>query len=147
MAAIHAMKGPRKILELDGNPKSRWKLETGALHLWESKLWAWEVAGCILCAEMDNAENQTLTRQDDDGTEHYHCLHHGELEKVSYSIVRKCTVRIGTVEREFKDTEDDFLLFPSDMDPAERTKLTEAMITEAQEEARKQDWLPSDDDE
>jgi len=140
------MKGPRKILELDGNPKSRWKLETGALHLFEGKLWVWEVAGCIICAELNNAENQTLTREDDAGNEHFHCLEHGALDKVDYSIARTCVVRIGNVEREFKDTEEDFLLFPNDMEPEARTKITEAMIQEAQEEARKQDWLPADDE-
>ena len=141
------MKGPRKILELDGNPKSRWRLDTTALHLFEGKLWAWEVAGCILCAEMDDSGHQTLCREDDDGVAHHHCLEHGSLDQVPYSITRLCTVKIGNVEREFKDTEEEYLLFPSDMEPEARTKLTEAMIQEAQEEARKQDWLPADDDE
>jgi hypothetical protein len=145
MAAIHAMTGPRKILELDGNPKSRWKLESGALHLFEDKLWAWEIAGCILCAEENDAEHQTLCREDEK-EEHFHCLHHGSLEKVSYAITRLCTVRIGDVEREFRDVEEDYLLFPSKMSEEERTKVTHAMIAEAQEEARKQDWLPADDD-
>ena len=147
MAAIHAMKGPREILELDGTPKSRWRLDTEALHLFKGMLWAWEVAGCILCAELDNAENQTLCRDDDNDVEHFHCLEHGPLDKVEYSVTRRCTVRIGAVEREFRDVEEDYLLFPADMEPEARTKLTEAMITEAQDEARKQDWLPVDGDE
>jgi hypothetical protein len=140
------MKGPRKILELDGNPKSRWKLESGALHLFEDKLWAWEIAGCILCAEQNDAEHQTLCR-DEGEEEHFHCLHHGPLDKVGYAITRLCTVRIGDVEREFRDVEEDYLLFPREMSEEERAKLTQALIAEAQEEARKQDWLPIDDDE
>ena len=140
------MNGPRKILELDGNPKSRWKLESGALHLFEGKLWAWEVAGCIICCESNDAEDQTLCREEDGG-EHFHCLRHGHLDKVEYAITRLCTVRIGDVEREFRDIESDFLLFPKEMDEEDRAKLTQALIAEAQEQARQQDWLPVDDDE
>ena len=140
------MKGPRKILELDGNPKSRWKLESGALHLFENHLWSWEVAGCIVCCESNDATDQTLCREEE-GKEIFHCLNHGHLDKIEYAITRKCTVRIGDVERDFRDVETDFLLFPSEMDEADRTKLTEALIAEAQDQAKKQDWLPIEDDD
>lgn len=145
MTAMHAMTGPRKILELDGKPKGRWRLETGALHLFKGQLWSWEIAGCIICADQSEAERQTLCREDD-GVEYFRCLEHGPLDRVEYVITRRCTVRIGAVEREFVDTEQDYLLFPADMEPEARTRITEAMISEAQTEAAAKDWLPVDDD-
>ena len=144
-ATILAMTGPRKILELDGKPPGRWMLETGAQHLFRDELWSWEVAGCILCAENDNAENQTLARTDDDGVEHFHCLCHGELEKVPYSIARSCTVKIGNVAREFQDTEEDHMFFPRGMDPDERDRITAEMIELAQARTMDEDWLAEDE--
>ncbi len=141
------MSGPKKIIELDGTPRSQWRLESSALHLFRGRLWSWEIAGCVVCCgALDNAENQTLCRVDDGDTEHFYCLEHQDLQKLAYVITRKCTVRIGEVEREFTDVEEDFLLFPAVMDAEACDALTNTLIAEAQQQARDQDWLPLGDE-
>jgi hypothetical protein len=78
------MDGPKKIIELDGVDRQFWRIEEGALHLWQGKLWSKEPVGCVKCFDKEGSEYATLCRKDDDGKEHIHCMQHGELEVIPY---------------------------------------------------------------
>lgn len=136
------MAGPREILALDGVKPGRYRLDSRSLHLYRGELWEWQVEdlSCLLCSGMENAENQTLTRLTIEGVELSHCLYHGELESVVFSILRMVVVVVGTIKRDFKDLEESCMFFPVDMDPKERERVTHLMIEKAHVEALEEDY-------
>lgn len=142
--AAFAMSGPRKIIELDGKDRSHWRLEEGALHLWEGKLWRKEVVGCVKCVEKEGNDFVTFSRADDDGDEHFHCMHHGELEEVPYEMVKKYTITIGGVVREGEESVKDSMLFPASMTQEEKTQLVERLLEEAEQDEKEAGPAPED---
>lgn len=141
------MSGPTKIVELDGVPVSKWKLDPNAVHLWKGKLWRKEKVGCVLCVEKEGNEHATLCHTDDDGNESFHCMEHGELIAVPYSMKKTYTIRIGDVVREGEETLDDSMLFPSGMNPEERNTLIGKLLDEAQQEETDQGPAVTPEDE
>ena len=128
------MSGPTKIIELDGKERSRWRVEEGALHLWEGKLWRKEAVGCIHCVEKEGNDFITFFRVDDDGKEYFCCMEHGPLEEVPYEMVKQYTITIGGVVREGRETVTDSMLFPTSMAQKERDSLIEKLLDEADKE-------------
>jgi hypothetical protein len=132
--AVLAMSGPTKIIELDGKPRSKWRIEEGAMHLWEGKLWRKDVVGCVLCVEQEGNDYITFARTDDDGAEHCHCVEHGPLDEVKYSMVKQYTVTIGGVVREGEEVVNDSMLFPASMSTEEKDELINKLLDEADRE-------------
>lgn len=132
--AILAMSGPSKIIELDGKPRSKWRIEEGAMHLWEGKLWRKDVVGCVLCVEHEGNDYITFARTDDDGAEHCHCVEHGPLEEVKYEMVKTYVVTIGGVVREGEERVEDSMLFPASMSTEEKDELINNLLDEADRE-------------
>jgi hypothetical protein len=134
--AVFAMTGPTKIIELDGKERSKWRIEDDALHLWNGKLWRKEAVGCVKCVEKEGVDFMTFSRPEGekDEDEHFHCMEHGPLEEVKYSMVKKYTVTIGGVVREGEQSIKDSMLFPADMSSDDRTLLIEKLLDEADKE-------------
>ena len=128
------MSGPSKIIELDGKPRAKWRIEEGAMHLWEGKLWRKDVVGCVLCVEQEGNDYITFSRTDDEGAEHCHCVEHGPLDEVPYSMVKQYTVTIGGVVREGEEVVKDSMLFPSSMSAEEKDELINKLLDEADRE-------------
>lgn len=141
------MKGPTKIIELDGVPSSKWKIEPNALHLWKGKLWRKEPVGCVLCVEKEGNDHITFSRDEDDGTTTFHCMEHGELVEVPYTMRKTYVIRIGDVVREGEESLEDTMLFPSEMTLTTRNALIEKMLDEAQQEEKEAGPAPTDVDE
>lgn len=141
------MSGPTKIIELDDVPVSKWKLDPNAVHLWKGKLWKKENVGCVLCVEKEGNEHITLSYAEDAGKEHFHCMEHGELVEVPYSMRKVYTITIGSVTREGEETLDDTMLFPAEMTLTERDALINRLLDEAQKEEADSGPTPSDDDD
>jgi hypothetical protein len=137
------MKGPTKIIELDGVPSSKWKVDANALHLWKGKLWRKEPVGCVLCVEKNGI---TFSRDEDDGQTSFHCMEHGELVSIPYSVRKVYTIRIGDVVREGEESVDDAMLFPAEMTLPARNELIEKMLDEAQQEEKDAGPAFSDDE-
>ena len=146
-SAARKMSGPTKIVELDGVPVSKWKLDPAAVHLWKGKLWKKEKVGCVLCVEKEGNEHVTLSHVDNDGKEHFHCMEHGELSEVSYSMRKVYKITIGTVVREGEESLDDVMLFPAEMTLPEQETLINRLLDEAQKEEADSGPAPSDDDD
>lgn len=132
--AAFAMSGPTKIIELDGKERSKWRVEEGAMHLWEGKLWRKDVVGCVLCVEKEGNDHVTFARIDDDGAEHCHCVNCGPLDEVSYSMVKQYVVTIGGVVREGEEVVKDSMLFPASMSTEEKDELINKLLDEADRE-------------
>jgi hypothetical protein len=144
--AARAMKGPTKIIELDGIPSSKWKVDPNALHLWKGKLWVKEKVGCVLCVEKEGNDHITFSCESDNGTQFY-CMEHGELAEVPYTMKKTYVIRIGDVVRDGEESLEDTMLFPSNMDLAARNALIEKMLDEGQQEEKDAGPAPSDVDE
>jgi len=129
-----AMSGPTKIIELDGKPCSKWRIEEDAMHLWEGKLWRKDVVGCVLCVENEGPEHTTFARTDEDGVEHCSCVKHGPLSEVKYKMVKQYTVTIGGVVREGEEVVNDSMLFPASMSEDEKDDLINRLLDEADRE-------------
>jgi hypothetical protein len=151
--AAYAVSGPTKIIELDGKERSKWRVEEGALHLWEGKLWSKEAVGCVLCVEEEGVDHMTFSRSEiEDGaaedaecSEHFHCMHHGPLAEIPYEMVKKYTITIGGVVREGEESVRDSMLFPASMDKDERTALIEKLLDEADSDEKESGPSPEDD--
>jgi len=146
-SAARKMSGPTKIVELDGVPIAKWKIDPNAVHLWKGKLWKKENVGCVLCVEKEGNEHITLCHSDDSGKEHFYCMEHGELSAVPYSSKKVYTITIGTVTREGEETLNDVMLFPAEMTLPEQEKLINRLLDEAQKEEVDSGPIPSDEDE
>jgi len=144
--AVKKMSGPAKIIELDGIPSTRWKLDTNAVHLWNGKLWRKEKIGCVICVEKDGPENATLCHASDDGVETFHCMNHGSLIAVPYSMKKVYTITIGDVTREGEEEVVDTMLFPEEMTLVSRNELIDRMLDEAQAEEKEAGPAPEDVD-
>lgn len=145
--AVRKMSGPTKIVELDGVPVSKWKIDPNAVHLWKGKLWRKEKVGCVLCCDKEGNEFITLCHADHDDKEFFHCMEHGELTAVPYSMRKTYVISIGDITREGEETLDDVMLFPSEMELSERNALIERLMDEAQKEEVDSGPTPSQDDE
>ena len=152
--AFQSVSGPTKIIELDGKPRSQWRVEEDALHLWEGKLWRREAVGCVLCVEEEGIDHTTFSRTEvsagDDGEEtkceHFHCMKHGALDEVKYEMVKKYTVTIGGVVRDGEVSVEDSMLFPTSMSQDERVELINKLLDEADEEEKDAGASPEDED-
>lgn len=139
------MKGPTKIIELDGVPSKNWKIDPNAVHLWKGRLWRKEPVGCVLCVEKEGNDHITLCNADDEGAEHFHCMEHGELVEVPYSMKKVYTIQIGDVVREGEESVADTMLFPAEMELADRNELIGKLLDEADQEEHASGPAPDDD--
>lgn len=142
--ALHKMTGPTKIIELDGIPSKNWKLDVNAVHLWNGKLWRKEKVGCVLCVESTGSEYATLCHTDKNGVETFHCMNHGALIAVPYSMKKVYTIRIGDVVREGEEEVVDTMLFPEEMTLTARNELIERLLDEAQSDEKQSGPAPDD---
>lgn len=145
--AVRKMTGPTKIIELDGVPSKNWKIEGNAVLLWKGKLWKKEPVGCVLCVEKEGNEHITLCHSDDHDKDTFHCMEHGELVEVPYSMRKVYTVQIGEVHREGTEELADTMLFPAEMELSARNELIGRLLDEAQSEEVKSGPAPDADDE
>lgn len=143
--AVRAMKGPTKIIELNGEP-SGWKLDANAVHLWKDKLWRKEKVGCVLCTEFEGPEYATLCRSEDEKPDIFHCVQHGALVEVSFTMKKVYTIVIGDVFREGVEELSDTMLFPADMSTEARNELIGRLLDEAEKEEHAAGPSPSDDE-
>lgn len=143
--AVRAMKGPSKIIELNGEPSS-WKLDANAVHLWKNKLWRKEKVGCVLCTEFEGPEYATLCHSEDEKPDVFHCVQHGDLVEVPFTMKKVYTIVIGDVTREGEESLSDTMLFPSAMGLPERNELIGRLLDEAEKEEHAAGPSPSDDE-
>lgn len=129
------MTGPRKIIDLDSTPRTRWSLSDAALHIYQDKLWHWEKIGCVMCAESDINDQQAQTLRSEDDENVFVCLTHGKLEEIDVEIKREYTIRIGNQTRSGgKVTHTDAVLFPVEMAAEERERIINYMFDEIEKE-------------
>lgn len=116
---------PKKVIDLDNTPESKWQVEVDAEHIYQSKLWSCVPVGCVLCADADrkDAHGQTLHA---DGK--YICLTHGDLVEVPYVIKRVTTVSIGGIERVAEQKIQDNVLFPILMEDEYREIMIDKLV-------------------
>lgn len=143
--AALVMSGPKKIIELEGKEPSRWRIEDGALHLWNGKLWSKELVGCVQCVEKEGNDHITFSRSDNEGEEHFHCMEHGLLDEVKYSMVKQYTVTIGGIVRTGEQSAEDTMLFPSSMSTNEKTSLIKTILDEMEEDEEEAGLHPEDE--
>lgn len=124
-----APKRPSKIVELDGVPRARWRIEADVVYLWNQRLWRKEPVGCVLCFEHDDDVHPTLSTLDDSMCV---CLEHGALTQIAYSMKKVYTITLGGISREGEETLNDTMLFPAEMTLAEQNALIERLLDEAQ---------------
>lgn len=128
------MSGPTKIIDLDGIPSKKWKLDINAVHLWRGKLWKKEPIGCVLCAEKSDPEYATLCHSDNNGIDHHYCMNHGDLTAVEYVMTKTYQISIGGIVRSGTEEVEDVILFPQEMTLASRNELINRILNEAQQE-------------
>jgi hypothetical protein len=139
-----SMSGPKKIIDLDSTPESQWTVESNATHIYSGKLWASEVAGCVLCveAERHDAKGQTLR---DAADEHlFVCLTHGPLEEVSFLVRRDFVIKIGKFEKTGFQEVNDTILIPKSLSEDERQGLYARLVEAAADAEQKEDLLADD---
>lgn len=129
------MKGPRRIVDLDGVPLVQWRIDERAVVLWKNRLWEKEKVGCCLCVENDGPEFVTLSHSEDGKPDVFHCMKHGELVEVPFTMKKIYTITIGDVIREGEENVCDTMLFPSDMTLSARSELIGRLLDEAQEDS------------
>jgi hypothetical protein len=145
--AVLKMTGPTKIVELDGIPTAKWKLDANATFLWKNRLWRRENVGCVLCVEKDGPEHVTFCHVDENGVESFHCMEHSELVAVPYSMKKVYTIQIGSVIREGQETLEDTMLFPEEMDLVSRDELINRLLDEAQSDEKESGPAPDSSDD
>lgn len=140
------MTGPRKIIDLDGIPESKWKIEDGATHLYNQKLWTKENAGCVLCveAEREDPRGQTLKSHDDDHVAV--CLTHGPLDEVQFTVSREFKIKIGEIERNGIETINDVVWIPKSLPPDERQNLLERLADFSSQVEQEIKLIPESDE-
>ena len=141
--AVLKMTGPTKIIELDGIPTSKWKIDPNATFLWQNRLWRREKVGCVLCVEKEGPEHVTFCHTNKDGVESFHCMEHNELIAVPYSMKKVYTISIGDVVREGEELLDDTMLFPQDMDVTARNELINRLLDDAQNDEKESGPAPA----
>jgi len=129
-----ATQRPMKIVELDGTPRSRWRIDLDAVYLWKGRLWRKEKVGCVLCCEIDDNDHLTFATAEQRFATAFVCMQHGELCEVPYEMKKVYTVTIGSVVREGEERLNDTMLFPTEMTLASRNALIERLLDEAQQE-------------
>lgn len=137
---MSSMSGPRKIIDLDSVCEEEWKVDTSAVHLFQSQLWTHLQIGCVLCVEAERADPKGQTLQSSDGKSRI-CLTHGPLVEVGYSIRRDVVIKLGHLERRGERVFSDVVLIPSQLSDAERNALLERLIDVAAEEEDGKDPL------
>ena len=125
---------PRKIIELDGVPTGRWRIEPEAVYLWKGRLWRKESVGCVLCAELDDNDHLTFASAEQTFATRFICMQHGDLYEVGFEVKKRYTITIGTALREGEEELCDTMLIPAEMTLAEQTALIERLLDEAQHE-------------
>lgn len=139
------MKGPTKIIELNGEP-SGWRLDPNAVHLWKNRLWRKEKVGCVLCAEFEGPEYATLCHSEEGKPDVFHCMKHGELVEIPFTMKKVYTITIGDVLRDGTEELSDTMLFPADMTLGARNELINRLLDEAQKEEADAGPSPADDE-
>jgi hypothetical protein len=127
---------PKPIFDLDNAPESSWRIREGVMYIYRNDSWTYEPVGCILCAKADrkDARGQTLKS---DNNNHYHCLTHGDLEEVPYSVERITKIKMGTLTKEVVQNIDQFVLFPKDLaQPAREIIFNDLINVIAEEEVK-----------
>lgn len=139
-----SMSGPRKIIDLDATPESQWKVDPQATHIYSGRLWATEVAGCVLCveAERHDALGQTLRESDDDHS--FMCLTHGPLDEVPFLVRRDFVINIGPFEKKGSQEVRDVVLIPKSLSESDRQELYARLVEAASEVEQKEDLLSND---
>ncbi len=138
------MTGPRKLIDLDNTPRSKWSLRLDAVHLYNGKMWNLQQLGCVLCAAEDVGDYQKQTLQLVDNHERYECLTHGELLKVAYRMERTYSVTLGGVCRTATMVQEDFVLFPTSMTEPERMNMIASILDETENEEKSSDVFDID---
>ena len=128
------MSRPRKLIELDGVPASRWRIDPDAVYLWKGRLWRKEKVGCVLCVEHTDNDHLTFASADGPWPSAFVCMQHGELTEVAYEMKKHYAITIGSVYREGEERVNDTMLFPAEMTYAAQVALIERLLDEAQQE-------------
>lgn len=123
---------PMKIIELDGVPTSRWRIETNAVYLWKGRPWRKEPVGCVLCVEADDNDHLTFASAEHPSPTAFVCMQHGELCEVAFEMTKRYEIRIDHVVREGEERLNDTMLFPTEMTLTHRTALIEKLLDDAQ---------------
>jgi hypothetical protein len=134
---------PAKLIELDGVPLHKWRIEPDAVYLWKGRLWRKEPVGCVLCVEQEGNGYLTFASAER-WPSAYFCMQHGELCEVGYEMKKRYEITIGNVVREGEERVNDTMLFPTEMTLGERTTLIERLLDEAQEEEAEAGPAPSE---
>jgi hypothetical protein len=134
---------PTPVIDLDGIPRARWRIEPGARYLWNGRMWIQEQVGCVLCVEDDAALTFSTV---DDRSPVVVCTEHGELCEVPYEMRKVYTIRVGDIVREGEESIVDTMLFPTEMTLSQRNALIERLLDEAQADEAEAGAVPSGDE-
>ena len=134
---------PAPVIELDGVPRARWRIQPGARYLWNGRMWIHERVGCVLCVEDDAALTFSTV---DARSPAVVCTEHGELCEVPYEMRKVYTIRVGDIVREGEETLEDTMLFPTEMTLSQRNALNERLLDEAQADEADAGPVPSVDE-
>jgi hypothetical protein len=135
------MSGPKKIIDLDSTPEHQWRVEPQATHIYSGRLWASEVAGCVLCVEAERSDAKGQTLRDNDDEHAFVCLTHGLLEEVPFSIRRDFSITIGPFVKTGFQEVTDVILIPKNLSGEERQGLYERLVQAAADAESKDDLL------
>lgn len=135
---------PMKIIELDGIPRRRWRIEPNAVYLWKGRLWRKEPVGCVLCCDEDDNDHLTFASAESRWPSTFVCMQHGELYEVAFEVEKRYTITLGDSYREGEERVNDTMLFPAEMTLSQRTELIERLLDEAQEHEGEPELVPTD---
>lgn len=135
---------PREIVELDGIPMARWRIEPEAVYLWKGRLWRKEPVGCVLCVEMDDNHHLTFASADSRWASTFICMQHGELCEVGFELKKRYEITLDGVVREGEEILSDTMLFPAEMTLTERAAMIERLLDEAQDAEAAAGPVPTD---
>lgn len=124
------MNGPRKIVEVDGIPPRRWRVDGRCTILLGGRLWVLDSVGCLLC--LREGANASLTLVTVEPPLVYHCTEHGSLIRVTYVVTRCFVVEIGTGVAKGAKKIEDYMLVPKEMLWSVRNVLIESVLAEAE---------------
>jgi len=129
-AAEPKVSGPRKIVEVDGIPHKRWRVDDRCTILLGGRLWVLDPVGCLLC--LRDGANVSFTLVSVEPPPVYHCTEHGGLIPVSYVVTRSFVVEIGTSVAEGAKKIEDYMLVPKEMLWCVRNVLIQSVLAEAE---------------
>jgi len=107
-------------------------LDTNVTLVWRRRAWDVVPVGCCLCIE-DN-EPSTISSYDGKGRQAFHCVTHGALREVVFSIIKRYMLRLDGISRQGVDRMMDTLLVPASLSETERRALLIRILDEATDE-------------